>query len=260
VDDQLAGATNLARFVAATAGRHGAVGELAGGLAVAGPVAVTHGYVNAAFPVDSGDAPAAFLPEALTFFGGLARPFVLWVPEADDGLLTAAVTLGGERKSDHAPAMAIHRRPVWSPRQFRVRPADSSDDYDTFGKVSEAGYETPGMAWLQARHGYDAPGVTWAIVRDGSHAVGVACGFTFGETGGVYYVATPPEYRGRGIAAVATSWVTNALFDQGAKVVTLQSSRAGFGVYERLGFHVYGHYERYTFEMPRGSSLTGDAG
>jgi ribosomal protein S18 acetylase RimI-like enzyme len=257
VDDQLAGATNLARFVAVNAGRHGTVGEFAGGVAVAGPVAVTNGYVNAAIPIAASNS-ATFLPEALTFFGGLARSFVLWVPESDDGLLTAAVTLGGERKPDHAPAMAIHRRPAWVPGRYRVRAAESGDDFETFGSIAEAGYETPGMAWLQAQHGYDAPGVTWAIVRDGSHPVGVACGFRCGEAGGVYYVATPPAFRGRGIAAIATSWVTNALFDQGAKVVTLQSSRAGFGVYDRLGFHVYGHYERYTFEMGARSESVGD--
>jgi ribosomal protein S18 acetylase RimI-like enzyme len=248
MDDNTAGATNLARFVAANAGRLGSVAELAGGVVVASPVAVTNGYVNTAIPIDTTVPAAAFLAQARAFFTERKRSFVLWVPAGHDDLITEAVRGGGERKPDHAPAMATHRRVPRRAGSLRVRVAESSADRDVFGEVAESGYETPGMAWLQAQHGYDAPGATWVIVYEGSHAVGVACGYKFGETGGVYYVATPPAFRGRGVAAVATAWVTNELFDAGAKVVTLQSSRAGFGVYERLGFHVYNHYERYTFE------------
>jgi ribosomal protein S18 acetylase RimI-like enzyme len=243
-----AGATNLARFVAANAGRSGTVAEVVGGVAVAGPVAVTNGYVTAAVPIDVTVAASAFLAESRSFFDGLKRSFVLWVPSENDELLTEAVRHGGVRAPDHSPAMETRTRPPWRPRGLRVRAADTSADFDVFGALAEAGYAAPGMAWLQAKHGYDAPGTTWAIVYDGSHAVGVACGYKFGETGGVYYVATPPEFRGRGVAAVATAWVANELFDAGAQVVTLQSSRAGFNVYERLGFQVYDHYERYTFE------------
>jgi predicted GNAT family acetyltransferase len=89
-------------------------------------------------------------------------------------------------------------------------------------------------------------------VFDGPDPVGVACGYLDDETGGIYYVATPPEHRGRGVAAAATAWVTNWLLARGARIVILQSSESGFGVYQRLGFDVYDTYQR--FEVQADSS------
>ncbi len=250
MDNHTAGALNLARFVAANAGRHGSVTETSGGVAIASVVAVAHGYVNAAVPIDVSASASTFLGEAAAFFERLARSFVLWVPDGHDELLNEAVRRGGQRHPSRSPAMAIRSRPPFTPCGLRVRLVESTADGDVFGALAESGYETPGLAWVQARHGYDAPGTKWAIVYDGALPVGVACGYIFGKTGGVYYVATPPANRGRGIAAAATGWLANALFDEGAEVVTLQSSRAGFGVYERLGFSVYNHYDRFVFERP----------
>jgi ribosomal protein S18 acetylase RimI-like enzyme len=248
MDDNTAGALNLARFVAATAGRHGSVAQVSGGVAVASVVRVANGYVNAAVPVRRTVSASAFLGEAAAFFDRCARSFVLWVPDGHDDLHNEAVQRGGQLHPSHSPAMAIRSRPTLEPNRLRVQLVESSADTDAFGALAESGYETPGLAWVQAQHGYDAPGTKWVIAYDGARPVGVACGYVFGETGGVYYVATPPEHRGRGIAAAATGWITNALFDDGVEVVTLQSSSAGLSVYERLGFNVYSHYNRYVFE------------
>jgi hypothetical protein len=43
---------------------------------------------------------------------------------------------------------------------------------------------------------------------------------------------------------VATRFVTNASFEQGATVVTLQASEAGAPVYARMGYRVVGTYAR----------------
>ncbi len=45
---------------------------------------------------------------------------------------------------------------------------------------------------------------------------------------------------------MVTSEATNQLFGLGASRVVLQASKLGFGVYERLGFSVYDHYQRFT--------------
>ena len=87
-------------------------------------------------------------------------------------------------------------------------------------------------------------------MAEGEQPLGVACGFGTGDVGGVYYVATPEEHRGQGAAALATTYVTNTLFDSGATSVVLQASAMGFPVYERLGFAVYDSYEQLTFPEP----------
>jgi predicted GNAT family acetyltransferase len=114
-------------------------------------------------------------------------------------------------------------------------------------RVTRRGYDAPGMARLMARQqSYSATNTFWHIAFDGDVPVSAACGYRSGETGGIYSVATPVEFRGRGFAATVTSLVTNHLFRLGVTQVVLQASKLGFGVYERLGFTVYDHYERYT--------------
>ncbi len=91
-----------------------------------------------------------------------------------------------------------------------------------------------------------APDSWWHVAFDGDVPVSAACGFRTGDTGGIYSVATPPEFRGRGFAAAVTSAATNHLFELGVAHVVLQASKLGFGVYERLGFTTYDHYDRFT--------------
>ena len=52
----------------------------------------------------------------------------------------------------------------------------------------------------------------------------------------VFNVATPPEHRGRGYASAITARAINDGLAAGASWSWLQSSDAGLGVYERLGF------------------------
>ncbi len=61
-------------------------------------------------------------------------------------------------------------------------------------------------------------------------------------------MATPPEFRGQGFAAMVTAVATDHLFDLGAKQVVLQASALGYGVYKRLGFRVYDRYQRFTID------------
>jgi GNAT superfamily N-acetyltransferase len=53
---------------------------------------------------------------------------------------------------------------------------------------------------------------------------------------GLYWVATDPSYRGRGIGTALTVAAMNIAQDHGAQVCTLQASAMGAPVYRRLGF------------------------
>lgn len=237
---------NLAGFVRSTAGRIGTTEEIRGGVVVAGPVSVPNGYVNAAIPMESSVSPAAFFDDAYAFFAALHRPFVLWAPSSATPLLEEAGRRKLTRDKDPSPAM-VATAPVGVRGDLRIRLADDEDTIAIFGDLCERGYEKPGMAWLLAhQQGYSAPGTSWHIAFDRDVPVSAACGYLGGETGGIYSVATPPEFRGRGYAATVTGVATNELFERGATHVVLQASAMGFGVYERLGFQVYDHYERFT--------------
>jgi predicted acetyltransferase len=65
-----------------------------------------------------------------------------------------------------------------------------------------------------------------------------------GSTAGIYWVATKPTARRRGLGAVVTTAAARIAFDDGADVVVLQATPAGVPVYERLGFEPFTNYER----------------
>ena len=66
--------------------------------------------------------------------------------------------------------------------------------------------------------------------------VTTAFGFTERDHVGIYNVATVPGHRGRGYGTAITARAVLDGFTSGASVAYLQSSVAGYRVYERLGF------------------------
>lgn len=245
----MAGAVNLAGFVRATAGRLGTSADIAGG--VAGPVAVAHSYVDTAIPTDVTVAPSVFFDAACSFFDRAGRDLVLWVPSNSPAHLAEATARDLAANGTSVPAM-VASRPVAGTADVRVEMADD-DSFEIVGSLCERGYEQPGMGWLMAtQQSYQAPNSYWHLAFDGGVPVSAACGFRTGDIGGVYSVATPPEFRGRGFAAAVTSAAANHLFELGASHVVLQASAMGHPVYERLGFTTYDHYERFLVR-PSGS-------
>jgi GNAT superfamily N-acetyltransferase len=241
---------NLAAFVVATSGHRGTVDTIPGGVVVASPVAVANGYVNAAFRTTSEVPATTFLAGSRAFFDGIGHPHVVWVPTGDIDLLAAAEAAGGTLDGPDTPAMS-RTIPVSQPTDLRVRRVGSEEDRLTFGRLCEEGYAQPGLAWLLDHHGsYDVPDLAWVIATDGTGDRGVGCGYLDGTTAGIYYVATPPEHRGRGAAAAVTSWLVDHLLESGADRVTLQASDDGFPIYARLGFDAIGSYRRFTFDSP----------
>jgi GNAT superfamily N-acetyltransferase len=236
---------NLARFVSAVSGRRGTWRDVRGGTAVACIVPVKNGYLDAAIPTDYSCNAGMFLDDAQSFFAEHQRPFVVWVPRSFHDLIAEVGRRGGVLDSSDTPAMSIaHRVEVDSPLDARV--VESVDDRETFAEVCERGYGVPGLGWItQHIEAFDADGTTWVTAFDNDEPIGVACGFHDGATGGIYYVATPLEHRGKGVARAVTAWMTNYLFDGGVNEVVLQSSKPGLSVYQRLGFDTYDLYDRY---------------
>lgn len=85
------------------------------------------------------------------------------------------------------------------------------------------------------------PGVRrWCGVRHGDRLVAVAAHVE--HTAGIPLlasIATAPEYRGRGLGAAVTAWLTRTLLGEGAPMVTLgmySDNAVARRVYQRLGY------------------------
>ena len=70
----------------------------------------------------------------------------------------------------------------------------------------------------------------------GGVPVSVGMGITLGDAVGIFNIATEPEFQHRGYGAAITARAVDDGFAAGAEFAWLQSSDAGFHVYERLGF------------------------
>ena len=244
------GLDNLAGFVAATVGGSGKIEQVAGGLAVASAVPVVNGYVNAAFRTGRDGSDRDFLADVRRFFAEVGHPYVVWAPTTDTGLMAASSLTSGTPDGEDSPMMVV-RRAIGTTEDLSVRAVSSAEDREVFGRMCEEGYEKPGLAWFLDHHrSYDAVGSVWAIVSDDTNDLGVACGYLHGTSGGIYYVATPPDHRGRGAAAVVTTWLVDHLMGAGADHVALQASAMGFPIYQSLGFQTVATYRQFAFEMP----------
>jgi ribosomal protein S18 acetylase RimI-like enzyme len=78
--------------------------------------------------------------------------------------------------------------------------------------------------------------VTGYVGRVSGEEVVTALSVTVDDAVGIFNVATLPAHRGRGYGAAITATATREAFERGAAYAWLQSSQAGYGVYERLGF------------------------
>ena len=72
-----------------------------------------------------------------------------------------------------------------------------------------------------------------------------------GDLAGIYFVATMPEARGRGIGSAATRAAMRYARDAGATRAALQSSDSGFGVYRGLGFEQRCVVSAYEWRLPQ---------
>jgi ribosomal protein S18 acetylase RimI-like enzyme len=79
----------------------------------------------------------------------------------------------------------------------------------------------------------------------GNQPVSAGMAFTHNNVSGIYFIATLPEYRGKGYASALVSKLTADCFENGAKEVILHASDAGKFIYINLGFEPAGEMSTF---------------
>jgi N-acetylglutamate synthase len=202
--------------------------------------------VNAAFRVEPVLFGSAVLARARAHYDGLGFRFALNATAHADADIAAAASTAGWERVITLPAMVVRRpidQPV-APSGAVLRRADPDRDRDrgSFGTIAaicfaendnEAAayrlvFERPAMlggsgisAFVASFDGRDVA-AAWSVVADGAATVG--------------WVGTLPEFRRRGLGDLVTRAATNAAFELGARLVTLQASPSGEPVYAAMGY------------------------
>ncbi len=170
------------------------------------------------------------------------RAWTVWVPDEDRDSAELLVARG--HALDAAPramAMELGRlrdEPV-APKGIEPGPCDAptaAELNDRAYGYGEDGFRTAlagetAIGW----HGAYAEGEPVCCI--GTIAIGDDCCVTG--------VATPPEHRGRGIASWLLLRALAAARTGGALTASLQATKAGAPIYERLGFEDFGFIEMW---------------
>jgi GNAT superfamily N-acetyltransferase len=168
--------------------------------------------------------------------------WTVWVP--DDDRETARLLADRGHQLDAEPrAMAMELVDLASaptaPAAIEARPGDPASAADLNDRA----------------YGYGLDGFRAALAGDtsirwhGAYAVEepVCCVGTIevGDDCCVTGVATPPEHRGRGIASWLVRGALAEIRERGLRTASLQATKVGTPIYERLGFRDFGFIEMW---------------
>jgi ribosomal protein S18 acetylase RimI-like enzyme len=156
--------------------------------------------------------------------------------------LTQLVARRGMHQEESLPLMAM-TAPASALREFAgldrltIRVADPAEA-GVHARIAAEAFEVP-VEFFDAFATPDVlaqPGFRTYLGLVDDVPVTTAIGLRGDDYVGIFDVATPGRYRGRGYGAAVTAMAVLDGFEAGASFAFLQSSEMGYGVYERLGF------------------------
>jgi GNAT superfamily N-acetyltransferase len=206
------------------------------------PAAPQRSLFNGVFYTD----PAA-LAGALDMLEGLyeshgVQAWTVWVPDSDRE--TARLLASRGHALDAEPrAMAMELADLGP-----VPPAPAGVDPGALGAAACA--ELNDLAYGYGPDGFRAglageTSIRWHGAFAEKEPVGCVGTIEVGEDCCVTGVATPPEHRGRGIASWLMQRALAEARERGLTTASLQATRAGAPIYERLGFRDLGFIEMW---------------
>ena len=203
---------------------------------------------NGVWPVDDSGAPA--LESALAEVAELGLPYSLQVRAGRTPAFEQEAERLGLLVEAEMPGMLVERGElreieVEGLQLIRVR---TGDGLAQALALAAEGFGAPPeiFAPLYAPEVAELGGLAIYVGRAGDADVTTGIGFTQGDAVGIFTVATPPLYRGRGYGAAVTACAAREGFRAGAQFAYLQSSTLGYPVYQRLGFRDVERYLLYT--------------
>ncbi len=123
----------------------------------------------------------------------------------------------------------------------------TSKERELHVSIASAGFDAPAALFeeLVSEPLFALPGFRAYVGSSHDEPVTTALAMTEKDHVGVYNVATLPAHRGRGYGAAVTAQAVLDGFASGASFAVLQSSDAGFAVYQRLGFRTVESWESW---------------
>jgi GNAT superfamily N-acetyltransferase len=175
---------------------------------------------------------------AVTYDEAGVRAWTVWVPDSDTG--SARLLEGAGHRLDANPVAMVLELAELAEPELGDLDWDANADADEVGRINDLAYgdETgvfgrgigrppPGtFRWYRARLDGDVAAVLGTLDHEGD------CG--------IYWVATLPEARGRGLAGRLLHGALAEARERGCDISTLEATMLGRPVYARLGYREVG--------------------
>jgi GNAT superfamily N-acetyltransferase len=170
------------------------------------------------------------------------RAWTVWVPDEDRE--TARMLAGRGHLLDAEPrAMAMLLDDLAPEPQAPEGVESRRGDPATAAYLNDRAYGYGPDGFRTALAGETS--LSWLVAYDGEEAVGCVGTVDVGDDCCVTGVATPPEHQGRGVAAWLLRRALAEARERGLWTASLQATRAGAPLYERLGFSDFGFIEMW---------------
>jgi ribosomal protein S18 acetylase RimI-like enzyme len=214
---------------------------------------------NGAFRRDDGVDAGELVSRAKEFFGARERGFSIWVRggQAEDRDLAAAAEAAGFQLVYEMPEMTLGRKlePPELPPGTELRKLTAIEQVTDFWQVATSSYSSIGfppevLAGYTNHAGLLAENVVaFTALLDGEPA-GIAMTIVSHGVAGIYWVGSLEQARGKGLGRAVTVAATNAGFDLGADVASLQASPMGKPIYLELGYETAFEYQMMMSPTP----------
>lgn len=214
---------------------------------------------NAAFRTDDDVDPGELIARARSFFGERGRGFSLWERGGaeEDRDLAAAAEAAGLQCVYEMPEMLLAERAEEPrlPDSAELRRLDSVEGFAEYWRIAGASYTSlgfpPELFEANTRsEGLLAGDVAAFVAYLDNEPVSIAMTIVSHGVAGIFWVGSLEAARGKGLGRAVTAAATNAGFDLGADVASLQASPMGRPIYEAMGYETVFTYRLLMSSAP----------
>jgi len=203
--------------------------------------------VNTAFRTDPAIPAHAVLERVDAYYKTREHGYCIYAADHGDADLVAAALERGLEHFIDLPEMVLDAPPalIAPPHGVTVEPVTDGRGSLAYAAIMTESFTAPAGELFREPASLVGPSIGgWVVYVDGEPAAGASILLSHG-IGLVTTVGTLEAYRRRGLGDLVTRVAARSAFDRGARFVSLQSSPAGLGVYQGIGFRVVSGYRLF---------------
>jgi GNAT superfamily N-acetyltransferase len=202
------------------------------------PAAPRRSVFNSVFYEDPAALLASLDDLAAAYEDAGVEAWTVWVPEGDEAV-ASALEAAGHQLDAKPRAMAMEMADLVEPEPDPELEISERYDMAELARLNEIAYGYPAGDFV-AVAATELDGLHVYFGQLEGETVGTVAIWDYDGDAVLAWVAVLPEGRGRGVSARLSAHAIGESRDRGMETTTLQATKLGYPVYERLGYRDYG--------------------